>query len=200
MENKRTVILDWDGTLGCVIPDGIITRPVHASRALGINFVSLPLNHEGKPGRYLLILRPHLFEMIFTLSADYNLALWSYAMPDYIKACLQSTGLHKIFSGPNVITRADMFAWKTQYKDIFLLKERLGIRMQDTLIVDDSHFSFGVLNPFNCVDIPTWTPDLHQDTCLKALPTMISQRFDALERLDETQLVRRREEILRSMQ
>jgi TFIIF-interacting CTD phosphatase-like protein len=199
MDNKRTIVLDWDGTLASVIPDGIITRPVHAARAMEINLVSIPLNQDGKPGRFLLILRPHLYELILTLSASYNLVLWTFAVPEYINNCLQSTGLHKLFHGANVITRADMFAWKTKYKDIFLLKERLGIRMKDTIIVDDSHFDFGILNPYNSLDIPSWTPDMRQDKCLKALPTLIDERFVLLDRMDEDELLRRREEILSSL-
>jgi len=199
MDKKRTVVLDWDGTLASVIPDGIITRPVHAARALEINLISIPLDHEARSGRFLLILRPFLYELILTLSANYNLALWSYGMPEYIDRCMQTTGLHKIFNGSNVITRSDMFAWKTPYKDLYLLKDRLGISLRETVIVDDSNFNFGILNPFNCVDIPNWTPNLRQDTCLKALPTLINERFEYLELMDEADLVRRRQEILNSL-
>jgi TFIIF-interacting CTD phosphatase-like protein len=200
MAHRRTIILDWDGTLAAIIPDGIITRPVHAARSLEINLVSIPLDREGKPGKYLLILRPHLYELILTLSSSYNLALWSYGVQEYILRCVNSTGLHTVFNGPNLITREDMQDLNTEYKDIYLIKNRLDIRMHETLIVDDSNASFGVLNPYNCLDIPSWTPDMRQDTCLKSLPALIEQRFDVLERLGEAELERRREIILRSLQ
>lgn len=199
MSFERTIILDWDGTLATVIPDGFLTRARLANRAEELHYVTLPMNHDGRTGKFVLVLRPFLLELVLHLSAEYNLALWSYGVPDYIDLCLKKTGLHKIFSGPNVITRADMSSWNTPYKDLYRLKEHLGIRLRETVIVDDSHFSFGVLNPFNCVDIPTWTPEVLTDTALRALPTMINQRFEALARLDEAELERRREEILRSM-
>jgi hypothetical protein len=199
MPYRRTIILDWDGTLAATIPDGIITRPVHAARAMEINLVSIPLDREGKPGRFLLMLRPNLFELILTLSSAYNLALWSFGTAEYIERCVNSTGLHKIFNGPNMITRADMVAWKTVYKDIYLLKERLGIRMQDTIIVDDSSSTFGVLNPYNCLDVPTWVPDMRNDTCLKSLPALIEQRFEILDRISEDDLENKRAEILRTL-
>jgi phosphoglycolate phosphatase-like HAD superfamily hydrolase len=196
MQQRRTVVLDWDGTLAAVIPDGIITRPVHAARAMEINMISLPLDQEGKAGRFLLILRPFLYEFILTLNASYQLALWSFGTREYVERCLQFTGLHKVFNGPNVVTRAEMQNWDTRFKDIYLLKERLGATMQDTVIVDDAHSSFGLLNPYNCVDVPSWAPAMRQDTCLRSLPALIEQRFDFLRRYSEEDLVARRAEIL----
>lgn len=199
MHQRRTVVLDWDGTLAAVIPDGIITRPVHAARALEINMISLPLDHEGKPGRFLLILRPFLYELILTLNASYSLALWSFGTREYVERCLQFTGLHKVFNGLNVITRAEMQDWGTRFKDIYLLKDRLGTDMRNTVIVDDAHAAFGILNPYNCIDVPSWMPAMRQDTCLRSLPTLIEQRFDFLQRYSEEELISRRAEILASL-
>jgi hypothetical protein len=200
MQRRHTVILDWDGTLAAVIPDGIITRPVHALRAMEINLISLPLDHEGKPGRYLLILRPHLYELILTLTANYNLALWSFGAKEYVEYCVTATGLHKIFTGDNLITRADMQNWKTPYKDIFLLKSRLNLSMNEMVIVDDAHATFGLLNPYNCIDIPSWSPEMRQDKCLKSLPALIEKRFEFLIKYSEEELLQRRLDILTTLE
>jgi hypothetical protein len=40
---------------------------------------------------------------------------------------------------------------------------------------------------------------MRQDKCLKALPTLIDERFVLLDRMDEDELLRRREEILSSL-
>jgi TFIIF-interacting CTD phosphatase-like protein len=199
MTHKLTVILDWDGTLAASIPEGIITRPVHAARALDINLVSLNVDPDGKPVKRLLILRPYFFELILTLSAQYNLAVWSFAVSAYIRRCIEATGLNAIIKESNLIAREDMLAVDTNYKDIYLFKTRLGIRMHEVVIVDDSNGKFGLLNPINCVDVPSWNPDMRADNCLRALPEMIEQRFKVLARHGEDSLVQRRADIMRSL-
>lgn len=191
----QNLIFDWDGTLAVTEAAGA-AHPIQPSAPLPSYRLDQDINDV--PGEFDLFLRPHSNEVLHALSTQYNLAIWTFAMPGYIRACLRATSLERLFPPRQVISRQEMADWKTKVKDLFLLCSRLGWEMRDTVIVDDSNTIFGVLNPFNCVDIPTWRPAQTDDKRLLALPRLVERQFDLLSRYSERDLLLRRRDLLRT--
>jgi hypothetical protein len=194
--NQPTVVWDWDGTLAETIPDRAFSRFVRGLFGKKDNALSLGINREGKAGHFLLYVRPGVRELLDLLQVHYQLVLWTYAVPDYIHACLHASDLKDFFPADRIITRADMQAWNAHYKDLFLLNQRFYAPLDQTVIIDDGNAEFGLLNPYNCIDIPAWNHTQLQDMSLMSVPKLIEQRLAYIASRGEEELKKHRASVL----
>jgi hypothetical protein len=162
---RQTVVLDWDGTLA------------YSHQPTSLNDDKLPgrsptavlgIDRNGLPGTTHLFLRPHSGKLLAQLAQRYDLVLWSYGVTDYIAQCLQATGLGERFE--RIITRELM---PVPIKDLAALQPDLT----KIVIVDDSNDSFGLLNPVNCIDVPSWDPTIGDDRVLPAVVKLVELHF-----------------------
>jgi hypothetical protein len=105
--------------------------------------------------------------------------------------------LTKYFHPGLVITREKMAAMHTDLKDLHALRKVSPLH--ETLIVDDSNEMFGILNPFNCIDAPTYSLNT-ADHFLDVLPLLIDFHFqNVLSRHTEEQLLALRKDIIQAL-
>lgn len=189
---RANVVLDWDGSLAVSFPRADLPGVL----ASGLDAFPLSFDTEGVAEEMAVALRPHTLATLNSLASQYNLFIWTYGMPAYIRDCLAVSSLGTLFPADKVFSRADMYRWRTGFKDLFLLCDQAGIPLTRTVMVDDAHFHFGRLNPVNCVDIPTWDLDKVGDTKLLLLPAQIEAQLAILSRYTEEELLQIRMEYL----
>lgn len=193
---KKTVVLDWDGTLAVsLLMSAVETRRRRYPKELG-EPIELSMSRDGVKGDYGLILRPGVKHLLTVLRQKYQVVLWSFGVGSYINECLQKTGLANIFSQSLVITREKMDSMNTDLKDLYLLSKLSPLN--EIVIADDSNEMFGILNPFNCIDVPTYNYLDSSDNLLEILPYIIDFHFmNILSKTTEEQLVSLRQGIIR---
>jgi hypothetical protein len=103
------------------------------------------------------------------MSSKYRLVLWSYGDSGYIAQCLSLTRFKPYFRG--IISRQNMVA---PVKDLYALDPDLT----NIAVVDDSNNPFGMLNPYNCIDIPSWSAGNVSDTILNVMPSLVDFHFN----------------------
>jgi TFIIF-interacting CTD phosphatase-like protein len=158
--------------------------------------IELSMSRDGVKGDYGLILRPGVKHLLTVLRQKYQVVLWSFGVGSYINECLQKTGLANIFSQSLVITREKMDSMNTDLKDLYLLSKLSPLN--EIVIADDSNEMFGILNPFNCIDVPTYNYLDSSDNLLEILPYIIDFHFmNILSKTTEEQLVSLRQGIIR---
>lgn len=192
--NQRIVILDWDGTLAVSVPAGYV--PMSSPKRDHKLFKQFPLtiDRNGMPGRHELYLRPGVREFLGGLKSRYHLILWSFGVHEYIRQCMEQTHLRKYFH--QIIDRETMMNARMEIKDIY----RLKAPMNQMVIVDDSNDMFGLLNPFNCIDIPTWNLDKN-DHVLKWFPKAVDFHFDyILKEITDAELLQTRMNLIEKFQ
>lgn len=193
---KKTVVLDWDGTLATSFSMLVVERQRRQfPKNLG-EPIELSISRDGAKGDYGLILRPGVKRLLKTLKEKYQVVLWSFGVDRYISECLRKTGLENSFSQHLIITREKMDRMNTDVKDLYLLSKLSPLN--EIVIADDSNEMFGILNPFNCIDVPTYNYLDSSDHLLEILPFIIDFHFmNVLSRTTEEQLVTLRQGIVR---
>jgi hypothetical protein len=192
--NQRVVVLDWDGTLAVSVPAGYF--PTSNSKREHKLFRQYPLtiDRNGMLGKQELYLRPGIQEFLSGLRPRYQLILWSFGVAEYLRQCMEQTHLHKYFH--QIIDRETMMNAGMEIKDLYRLRGSL----EQIVIVDDSNDMFGMLNPFNDIDIPTWHLD-YDDQILKWFPKVIDFHFDyILNEISNTELLQVRLNLIEKFQ
>ena len=189
--SNEWVVLDWDGTLGY---SSLLNKKEDDVSSLDIisTFVKIiSLDRNGIKGKTALFLRPNAESFLRRMAQKYNLILWSFGTKDYIEECMDVTGLGVFFQ--KIIFREMM---RHQMKDLF----HLNIPMNRVVIVDDSNDAFGVLNPVNCIDIPSWSPYFEDDSILNIMDVLVNYHFkNIMAQYDKHDLEKKRIEIIRNL-
>jgi TFIIF-interacting CTD phosphatase-like protein len=185
------LVLDWDGTLAY----SVLLAAGEVDEA-NVNKIPtfkgmLSLDRNGTEGMTALFLRPHIKSFLKMTSEKYNLVLWSFGTANYIAECMEMTGFSIYFS--KIIVREMM---KYPIKDLFYL----NLPLNKIAIVDDSNNTFGILNPMNCIDIPTWLPYYDGDRVLKVMDVLIQYHFkNIMSQYDKYNLESKRNDIIRKI-
>ena len=187
--NSNWLILDWDGTLAY---SSLITKKEDEDLNMLPTFVNtLSVDRNGTVGETALFLRPNAKDFLQKISQKYNLILWSFGTKKYIKECMESTGFASFFS--RIVVREMM---KYQIKDLF----NLNIPLNKIAIVDDANDTFGILNPVNCIDIPSWSFHFQDDSILKVMDILINYHFkNIMAQYDRHDLEKKRMEIIQNL-
>jgi TFIIF-interacting CTD phosphatase-like protein len=182
------LVLDWDGTLAY---SALLSEQSETDLNQFPTFVrALSLDRNGTEGPTALFIRSKAKNFLKRISKEYNLILWTFGTQKYIKDCMQATGFDKYFT--KIIFREMM---KQPIKDLFQLK----VPLNRVAILDDSNDTFGILNPVNCIDIPSWYP-YDEDTILDVIDTVIHYHFkNILSQYSSHDLENRRTEIIRTL-
>ena len=145
--------------------------------------------------RTAVVLRPGAVDMIGTLSEDYEVAIWSFGVEDYVRPAADQIGITGLLK--QIVTR-DESAEGLVPKDLYA---KFG-NLEHIVIVDDMNHAFGILNPDNAVDIVTWNafaPLAFDDAELYEVPERTRQRFELLKGRNE-ELIGKRREIISNVQ
>lgn len=144
---KKTLVLDLDNTL--VYSSFIPTKDY--------SFI-VPATRDGVTFRVFVSVRPYTFQLLSTLSAFYEIIIFTAASPFYALPVIRAlnkghTISHALFRNSCVILDNDIIV-----KDISLL----GRDLRQTLIVDDTPTSY-YLQPENAISVSTWPNDVSSD-------------------------------------
>ena len=194
---KKTVVLDWDGTLvySCRYEELLTatsdfeTVPAYTPDAV----VDTDLN--GGRATTAVILRPGVVDVIDALSKNYELVIWSYGVFDYVKPAIDQIGIGDRLK--KILTR-ESSSNRQMLKDLY---SRFG-NLECTVIVDDMNSTFGILNPHNTIDIHPWNPftsHAFEDNELFKLSEIIEDRFQRLKGRNQ-ELISQRQEIITKLQ
>lgn len=201
---KPILVVDWDGTLAfseSVDPDNqYYPMPLEEDGSpprhdAGINNLkgqsaTLSIDRNGVVGETRLFIRPYAFNFLSRMSKYYRLVLWSYGVEEYIRQCLIVSRMRTLFE--KVIVRENM---RIPLKDLAAIEKDLT----HIAIVDDSNATFGLLNPYNCINVPSWFPAMEDDRVFNVLPLVVDFHFQYVLRKRSTrQLLDLRNNALRS--